>query len=109
MAQSAVSPSLASNRVLCCADTAALKTALEQAAIKYTIMRTGTLGKSGEGGGLLLGEVDDAVCEEVPIDDVFRFITEAMTISEAEGREFSLCPSADASQLKQMRLAGCSR
>ena len=72
-------------------------------------MRTGSLGKSGEGGGLLIGEVDDAVCDEVPIDDVFRFITEAMTIPEAEGRAFSLCPSADASQLKQMRLAGYSR
>jgi hypothetical protein len=45
----------------------------------------------------------------VPIDDVFRFITEALTMDEASGRSFALCPATDATQLRKMRMAGCSR
>ena len=78
-------------------------------AVACTVMRTGTLAKSGTGTGLLLGEMDTAVCDDVPQDDVFRFITEALTIPEANGRLFSLCPSADTTQLKAMRMAGCTR
>lgn len=33
--------------------------------MEYTVMRTGALGKGGSGGGLLLGEVDQPVCDEV--------------------------------------------
>jgi hypothetical protein len=72
-------------------------------------MRTGGLTKSGSGGGLLVSDVDLPTCDEVPADDVFRFITEALTLPEAEGRTFALCPTSDSSQLRAMRSAGCSR
>lgn len=58
---------------------------------------------------MLVTPLDEPTCDEVPVEDVFRFIAEAMTIPEADGRLFSLCPSTDATQLKQMRMAGCSR
>jgi len=45
----------------------------------------------------------------VPREDIFRFVTEALTLPSAAGKMFSLCPSADASQLTEMRLAGCTR
>ena len=121
-------------------DVAALKTAAESGA-RCTIMRTGALTKSGTGGGLLLGDIEQPACDEVPIDDAFRFIVEALAIPEAavrdaralahdthflshlaepravsvrvrvrlQGRIFSLCPSVDDYQLKQMRMAGCTR
>ena len=42
--------------------------------------------------------------------DVFRFVTEAITLPEANKRSFSLCPSPGVeSTLKQMRLAGYER
>jgi len=93
----------------CPDDTASLEAALAGSSMAYSLMRTGTLSKAGTGGGLLVTALDEPTCDEVPLEDVFRFIAEAMTIPEAEGRLFSLCPSADASQLKQMRMAGCSR
>lgn len=69
----------------------------------------GKLSANGSGGGLKLDDINLALFEEVNKDDVFRFITEALTLPSANARCFSLCPSADDSQLKQMRLAGCSR
>lgn len=90
-------------------DTASLEAAITSSTMACTLMRTGSLSKSGSGGGLLVQGLDEPTCDEVPIEDVFRLIAEAMTIPEAEGRCFSLCPSADTSQLKEMRMAGCSR
>jgi len=88
-------------------DTGALATAC--GSMEYTVMRTGALGKGGAGGGLVIGEIDQPVCDELPIDDAFRFIVESLTLPEASGRTFSLCPSVDGSQLKEMRMAGCGR
>lgn len=88
-------------------DVTAVSSALSS--LKYTVMRTGSLSKTGGGGGLIVGEIDLPTCDEVPADDVFRFITEALTLPEAEGRAFSLCTSVDSSQLREMRMAGCSR
>ena len=49
-------------------------------------------------------------CWQVPKEDVFRFVTEALTLPEATGRTFSLCPSANtAGKLKEMRLCGYER
>jgi len=93
----------------CPDDTASLEATLSASSVACTLMRTGTLSKDGSGGGLLVTPLDEPTCDEVPIEDVFRFIAEAMTIPEADGRLFSLCPSTDATQLKQMRMAGCSR
>ena len=88
----------------------ALKAALDASGATYSVMRTGSLAKSGVGGGLVVGALDLPVCDEIPIDDVFRFITEAIELPDvSSGRLFSLCPSADSSQLKQMRMSGCSR
>jgi len=92
-----------------CPDTAPLAAVLEGSSVACTLMRTGSLSKTGSGGGLLVSGLDEPTCDEVPIEDVFRFVAEAMTLPEAEGRAFSLCPSADATQLKEMRMAGCSR
>ena len=75
----------------------------------WTVMRTGSMSAAGGGGGLKLDEVDMATCAEVPKEDIFRFVTEALTIEESYSRMFSLCPSADVSQLKEMRMAGCDR
>lgn len=90
-------------------DEGALKAALEASGAAYTVMRTGTLAKAGAGGGLVVGDFELPTCEDVPIDDAFRLLVESLTIPEAEGRFFSLCPSVDDSQLKEMRRAGCSR
>lgn len=91
-------------------DAAALTAKLDASGLAYTVMRTGCLDpKSSGGGGLKLGEIDLPTCETVGRDDVFRFVTEALTLPGASGRLFSFCPSVDASQLKEMRLAGCDR
>lgn len=90
-------------------DIASIGSALKGGKLAYTVMRTGGLTKSGSGGGLLVSDVDLPTCDEVPADDVFRFITEALTLPEAEGRTFALCPTSDSSQLRAMRSAGCSR
>lgn len=91
------------------ADVGAVKTALEASGATFTLMRTGGFSKKGSGGGLVLGEVDLPVCDEVPLEDAQRFLVEAMGLEEAHGRSFSLCPSVDQTQLKQMRMAGCTR
>ena len=92
-------------------DSAALTKALDACGISYTVMRTGSFGKPGSSAasGLILSEIDVPTCDEVPIDDAFRFLTEALTLPDASNRLFSLCPASDASQLKQMRMAGCTR
>ena len=87
-----------------------LKSCLDGSGCEYTVMRVGKLeAKASGGGGLKLLDIDEEECGELSRDDVFRFMTEAMTLSEANGRIFSLCPSPDASQLKEMRQAGCDR
>ena len=90
-------------------DADALKATLEASGMTWTVMRTGSMSATGGGGGLKLDEVDMATCAEVPKEDIFRFVTEALTIEESYSRMFSLCPSADVSQLKEMRMAGCDR
>jgi len=90
-------------------DVAAVEAAMAGGSLAYTLMRTGGLTKTGSGGGLIVSEMDLPTCDEVPIEDVFRFITEAITLPEAEGRAFSLCPTGDSEQLREMRRAGCSR
>jgi hypothetical protein len=90
-------------------DVAALESTLGGSGLTYTLLRTGKLAEKGAGGGIKLDEVDTPVCEDVPKDDIFRFITEALTLPEADGRSFSLCPTTDDSQLKEMRMAGCTR
>jgi len=90
-------------------DTKALEATLQGSGMSFTLLRTGKLSEKGAGGALKLEEVDIPTCEEVAKEDVFRFITEALTLPEAYGRTFSLCPSLDASQLKEMRFAGCTR
>jgi len=98
-------------------DAAATEALLVASGMKYTVMRTGNLvapAESGtvdptESGGLRIGEIGSAVCEDVSAEDVYRFVTEAMTLPEAEGRLFSLCPTEDTTQLKQMRLCGYER
>ena len=90
-------------------DADALKATLEASGLTWTVMRTGSMSATGGGGGLKLDEVDMATCAEVPKEDIFRFVTEALTIEESYSRMFSLCPSADVSQLKEMRMAGCDR
>jgi len=90
-------------------DAAGLESALSTCGMTYTLLRTGKLTEKGSGAGIKLGEVEQPVCDDVPKEDIFRFITEALTIPDANGRSFSLCPSTDDSQLKEMRFAGCSR
>lgn len=90
-------------------DIGTLTSALAASGMAYTLMRTGELAKAGAGGGLYLSDLDLPACDEVPKEDVYRFLAEALTIDEAEGRAFSLCASADASQLKAMRMQGCTR
>lgn len=75
----------------------------------YTVMRTGKLVAGGSGGGLKLSEVTEPTCEDVCKEDVFRILTEAITLDSAHGRMFSLCPTVDAAQFKEMRMAGCDR
>mmetsp|Transcript_37414 Transcript_37414/g.61972 ORF Transcript_37414/g.61972 Transcript_37414/m.61972 type:complete len:380 (-) Transcript_37414:324-1463(-) len=82
---------------------------LKASGMKFTIMRTGQLVDSEGGGGLKLDALDLPVCEAVAKEDVFRFVTEALTLPDANGRMFSLCPTDDSSILKQMRLCGYER
>ena len=97
----------------------------------YTVMRTGNLKAGTSGGGLKIGDVKEPICddvrgarvarhtvrivftrlaaEQVSKEDVFRILTEAISLDSASGRMFSLCSSEDASQFKAMRMAGCDR
>jgi len=88
------------------ADAAALESAA--GSLDYTLMVTGKLGKGGGGGGLILGE-PSAAKDGVPIDDAFRVLVEGLTIPEASKRSLSLNMASDGSQLKEMRMAGCTR
>jgi len=92
-------------------DSAAMEAMLEESGLSWTIMRTGNLVEGGAiGGGLRLGEVDMAVCGDVSKEDVYRFVTEALTLPDSERRSFSLCPSEETeASLKQMRLCGYER
>merc|ERR1740130_2177570 len=75
----------------------ALEEQLKQAGMVYTVMRTGALVDDGaSGGGLAVGAVEQPVCGEVSKEDVFRFVTEALTMPEASGKVFSLSPSEGA-------------
>lgn len=88
----------------------AFEAQLKSAGIDYTLLRTGSLVNGPAGTGLKLATFDMPVCEDVSIQDVFRFVTEAITLPEASNRQFSLCPSDGVSSaLKQMRLAGYER
>jgi len=92
-------------------DSSALEAQLTSSGMQYTLMRTGELVDSASvGSGLKLDELDVPACEDVPKEDVFRFVTEALTLDEAHGRAFSLCPSIGlTSTLRQMRACGYER
>lgn len=91
-------------------DISGLERLLGVTGICWTVMRTGILSSTEEGKkGLTIAEFDLPVCEDINKDEVFRFVAEAVTILEAEEKMFSLCPSTDDTQLKQMRMAGCGR
>jgi len=91
-------------------DVPTIESLLSSAGVDYTVMRTGSLVATGAGGGLKLDEVDVPTCEDVAKDDVFRFVTEALSLPEAAGRVFSLCPSTEtADSLRQVRYAGYER
>eukprot|EP00316_Scyphosphaera_apsteinii_P023974 CAMPEP_0119312112 /NCGR_PEP_ID=MMETSP1333-20130426/25088_1 /TAXON_ID=418940 /ORGANISM="Scyphosphaera apsteinii, Strain RCC1455" /LENGTH=341 /DNA_ID=CAMNT_0007316673 /DNA_START=179 /DNA_END=1204 /DNA_ORIENTATION=+ len=90
-------------------DSSALQNALETTGMTYTVMRTGKLVADGAGGGLKICDIADDGITDVSKEDVFRFITEALTLDGANGRMLSLVSSIDESQLKEMRLAGCDR
>jgi hypothetical protein len=91
-------------------DAGALEAALAESGLVYTVMRTGTLVDAGVGGGLILDAVDVPVCDDVPREDVFRFVSEALSLEAAEGRLFSLCPSSRTGDaLREMRRAGYER
>jgi len=91
-------------------DVPTIESVLSSAGVEYTVMRTGSLVGTGAGGGLKLDEVDVPTCEDVAKDDVFRFVTEALSLPEAAGRVFSLCPSTEtADSLRQVRYAGYER
>jgi len=92
------------------AEESALEKQLQASGMAYTIMRVGTLVDAPAGSGYKLGAVDLPVCEDVAKDDVFRFVTEALTLEESHNRAFSLCPSEGTlTSLKEMRLCGYER
>jgi len=94
------------------ADASALESKLEALeALDYTVIRTGSLVDADVlGGGLKLADVDVPACEDVSRADIFRFVTEALTLPEASRRLFSLCPSeGTVPTLKQLRLSGYER
>jgi len=90
------------------ADAGALEAKLE--GLDFTVIRTGSLVDDEVGGGLKLADVDVPVCDDVSKGDVFRFVTEALSLPESLGRLFSLCPSeGTVPTLKQLRLSGFER
>jgi len=89
-------------------DTDALTKALIVSGMEYTLMRTGELVNGGTGSELILSDIDLPSCDELPREDVFRFLAEALTLEAAVGRAFSLCVAANNSQLQEMRRAGLS-
>lgn len=93
------------------ADAGALEAKLQALEpLDYTVIRTGSLVDAEVGGGLKLADVDVPACEDVCKAEVFRFVTEALTLPEASCRLFSLCPSeGTVPTLKQLRLSGYER
>ena len=81
----------------------------ELSGLTYTVLRTGTLTKESGGGGMKVGELADPTCGEATKDDVYRIITEALSLDSASGKMLSLCSTDDVVQLKAMRQAGCTR
>jgi len=91
-------------------DTAALESELAKGGVAYTIMRTGVLNPKSQGSGLQVSALDLPTCGEISREDAFRFLVEALTLDEANGRAFSLCTSERTeASLKAMRYAGSSR
>jgi hypothetical protein len=91
-------------------DTGALTEALTASGMEYTLLRTGEFSTGGEG-GILCQDLDLPACAEVPKDDVFRFIAEALSLDAATGKAFSLCAanSAELKQIQAMRRQGKPR
>lgn len=89
-------------------DAKALQTALEGSGAEFTVMRARVV-KESSSASLILAGIDEPGLEEVPKEDTYRFITEALTLPEANGRLFSICPNEDDSQFREMRRAGCNR
>jgi len=81
----------------------------ELSGLTYTVLRTGTLTKASGGGGMKVGELADPTCGEATKDDVYRIMTEALSLDSASGKMLSLCSTDDVVQLKAMRQAGCTR
>ena len=81
----------------------------ELSGLTYTVLRTGKLTKASGGGGMKVGELADPTCGEATKDDVYRIMTEALTLDSASGKMLSICSSDDLTQLKAMRQAGCTR
>jgi len=82
---------------------------LESSGLDYTLLRTGDLIDAGVSNSLTIGEYELPVCEDVAMEDVFRFVTEALTLPEANNRMFSLCPAEPNAGLKEMRYRGYER
>ena len=109
-AQLAAAQSAGVGRVFIHASGAVDTAAIEAAAgsLDYTLMVTGKFGKAAGGGGLIVGDASSA-SDGLPIDDAYRVLVEGLTIPEASKRILSLSLAADGSQLKEMRMAGCTR
>lgn len=93
-------------------DATALERQLTESGIAYTVIRTGELSKDILGSPLRIDSIDTPTCAELSRADAFRVAMEALTISEAHGKMFSLCPadSDDVSAVfKEMRFAGADR
>merc|ERR1719149_107671 len=78
----------------------------ELSGLTYTVLRTGTLTKASGGGGMKVGELADPTCGEATKDDVYRIMTEALSLDSASGKMLSLCATDDVVQLKAMRQGG---
>jgi len=81
---------------------------LEGTNVKYTVLKTGKLMDGMSGNPMKVGELADD-CEELSKEDVYRFITEALTIDSANNRLLSVTQNADDTQFREMRRAGCDR
>eukprot|EP00307_Rebecca_sp_RCC1486_P006686 CAMPEP_0119425936 /NCGR_PEP_ID=MMETSP1335-20130426/35350_1 /TAXON_ID=259385 /ORGANISM="Chrysoculter rhomboideus, Strain RCC1486" /LENGTH=430 /DNA_ID=CAMNT_0007451515 /DNA_START=43 /DNA_END=1332 /DNA_ORIENTATION=- len=93
-------------------DAAGLERMLTESGMAYTVIRTGELSKDVLGSPLRIDAIDTPVCAELSRADAFRVAMEALTIEDAHGKMFSLCPadSDDVSAVfKEMRFAGADR
>merc|ERR1740138_100082 len=82
--------------------------AAKAAGVKRVLLHFSADGPSG-GGGMKVGELADPTCGEATKDDVYRIMTEALSLDSASGKMLSLCATDDVVQLKAMRQAGCTR